>query len=496
MNSLIYGKDPTEGITNISYKDGAIYVFSEYGESDPIEWKPWAISSKNIEGSTLLDGTQHYKYLHRFASLEEMQEKRNRIYELDMYTVWNMPEQFMLMEGVTYFKGMNIKDVSVLSFDIETDGLKHTDKSKVFMIGNTFRKGEETHKRLFDLKNYNGDCGALIDDWCSYVRQCNPSIMLGHNVYMYDLPYLQHVSNLYRTSLKLGRDGSDIRFEDKTSKFRKDGSQSYDYHKANIFGRDIIDTWMLSIQYDIGRSFISYGLKQIIKQLGLEKEGRTFVDASKISYYYENDEEMYSLACAYCDDDSEDSLKLFDIMAPAKFYFTQSVPKTFQEMGTSATGSQINNIMVRSYLQEGHSIAKGDGAVAFEGAHSLGIPGVYKNCVRWDVSSLYPSIMRQYKIYHTKKDPNKNFLNMVEFFTLERLKNKKLAKETGNQYFKDLEQSQKVAANSMYGFMGAPKLNYNYPFGAAEVTRYGRETLEKALYWASGKTVEVLNGTK
>ena len=38
----------------------------------------------------------------------------------------------------------------------------------------------------------------------------------------------------------------------------------------------------------------------------------------------------------------------------------------------------------------------------------------------------------------------------------------------------------------MYGFMGAPGLNFNYAKGAAEVTRHGREILMKAIKWACG----------
>jgi DNA polymerase elongation subunit (family B) len=42
----------------------------------------------------------------------------------------------------------------------------------------------------------------------------------------------------------------------------------------------------------------------------------------------------------------------------------------------------------------------------------------------------------------------------------------------------------------MYGFLGAPKLNYNYPNGADAVTRYGRETLQKGIKIITGKEYE------
>jgi DNA polymerase-2 len=128
--------------------------------------------------------------------------------------------------------------------------------------------------------------------------------------------------------------------------------------------------------------------------------------------------------------------------------------------------------------------------VGYVGAISFGIPGRYKNVYKLDVASLYPSIIRQYKIYSKDKDPKANFLNIVETLTIQRLQNKRLAKETGDQYYKDLESSQKITINSAYGFLGATGLNYNYPEGAAKVTEYGREILNKAVLAATGKKAE------
>jgi DNA polymerase elongation subunit (family B) len=124
-----------------------------------------------------------------------------------------------------------------------------------------------------------------------------------------------------------------------------------------------------------------------------------------------------------------------------------------------------------------------------QGAISFGIPGIYDNVFKIDVASLYPSIIRQYQIYNPEKDPKKYFLEMIEYFTIERLKNKKLAKETNSRYYSDIEQSQKIAINSGYGFLAAPGLNYNYKFGGSEVTRHGREILAKACQMATNRDI-------
>ena len=41
--------------------------------------------------------------------------------------------------------------------------------------------------------------------------------------------------------------------------------------------------------------------------------------------------------------------------------------------------------------------------------------------------------------------------------------------------------------------MGATGLSFNYPFGASEVTRHGREILNKSIAWAEGLGYKIVN---
>lgn len=498
-SNIIYGKDNTQRIVSVENdEEGNFHVFTQAEDgSIKEEIKPslfWFLTDEKISSKQSdLKGNQHYKFLATFNTQKERDTviRTLKKEQLDYYRVYDQKEQSLIYNGMTYYKGLTPKQVSCLSFDLETTGLNHDDNSAILIISNTYRSHDgQITRKMFSLDNYDGDERAMILAWVRWVRLMNPSIMMGHNIYGFDIPYLRFRASELKLRLALGRDGSTIKYDMWESSKRKDGSQEIEYINCHIFGRELVDTMFLSITYDVARNFTSYALKMIIKNLGMEKPDRTFVDAGKIAYYFENDVEMWKKAKQYAEEDSDDALKLFDLMVPAYFYFAQSVSKSFQQMINSATGSQINNIMVRSYLQEGHSIAKADSAYPFEGAISFGIPGFYKNGFKLDVSSLYPSIMRQYEIYSKDKDPDKHFLIMLEYFTIERLKNKALAKETGNTYYKDLEQSQKVAINSAYGFMGAPGLNYNYPFGAAETTRYGREVLTKATLFATNRHID------
>lgn len=498
-NQLIFGKQGLERIVSVETKDDKLIVFQQVNHQvirHDLDNFFWLITHKKLSSKQQqLKGEQHFQWVALFDNFEEKEVAKKKVQHTghDVYSIYDHKESSLVFQGLTYFKNLQPKQIATLSFDLETDGLVQHSQSKIFIIANTFRDSfGNVEQKNFSLDHYahNGD---MILDWCEWVRQKDPSFIVGHNIFSFDLPYLNHVAQLWNIHLNLGRDKSKVRFNPFTSQFRKDGSQSYDYTKCFIFGREIVDTFFLSIKYDIGRTFESYALKSIIKDLKLEKIDRTFINVKNIANYFKNrvnEPKEWELVKKYALEDSDDSLKLFDLMSPALFYFNQSVSKSFQEMICSATGSQVNNIMVRSYLQNLHSIAQADPIEHFSGAISFGIPGIYYNCFKQDVASLYPSIIRYYQIYNIKKDPSQHFLAMVEYFTHERIKNKKLGKETDLQYYKDLDASNKIAINSMYGFLGAPGLNYNYPVGASQITMYGREILEKAIVFATGKTAD------
>ncbi len=257
-----------------------------------------------------------------------------------------------------------------------------------------------------------------------------------------------------------------------------------------IYGREIIDTKFLSIKYDVNRDFPNYSLKPMIEHLGLQKKNRTFVDASKMKQLWA-DPKMRETIKAYAMDDSDDALKLYDLMMPSFFYYMQNIPMSAQQINNSATGAQINSFMVRAYLQDGHSIPKPCDIEPFRGAISLGVPGVHKNTVKLDIKSNYPNIMLQFDVFPNDKDPKGYMREALEYFLASRSKNKDLAKSTGDTYFEALSNAGKIVANSYYGFMGAPGCNFNYPEGAARVTAIGRDILRSAIYWATGKEVEL-----
>lgn len=502
-DTIIFGKDSTENIVSIECVEDKVILFKEVDgliEKEERDFSPFILTNKPMtKTSQLLEGKQFYKWKISCKDISEFKDIKNKFYKkrTDFYTANNLKENYMLQSGVTYFKGMQPKDISVLSFDIETSGLSFDDNSEVYLITNTYRNKEQVIRKTFDIFDYNCRQQDMLEAWCDWVQEINPSIMLGHNIISYDLKFMDHVS---KNGLKLGRDNSNLEFETRESEKRKDGSQSYKYFKAHIFGRELVDTFFLSLTYDIGRKYESYSLKQIIRQEGLEKQGRTFVDAGKIrnvfykiissNYKDQSALDEWKLIRAYAEDDSDDALKLFDLMIPALFYTNQAIPKSLQAMTETATGSQLNSLLIRGYLQDNKSIPKADKTDYVEGGISFAIPGIYRNLIKVDLKSCYPSQILRFKLYDKYKDPEGLFYYMVKYFTEKRFEYKKLGKQTGNVYYKDLDASAKVFINSAYGLCQTGGLQFNAPHIASKITLESRKLIDMALVWGSGKGVD------
>ena len=362
-NDLIFGKDKTRNVVSVEVKDGQVFIYTETSEGVKLETRPfkyWIMSNLRPNGIfTQMDGDLHFKYLKEFDTEKEWKEALAKLWkcQADKYCCYDQREAFLVREGLTYFKGMKVSDVSILSFDIESVGLNpDAPDAKVLLISNTLRIGDQITRKLFALDEFKNEL-SMLQSWCNWVREVDPTIMLGHNCFIFDCKYLNaRIKNCGVTQigiernwdgLKLGRDNSLMSISDKVSQFRYDGSQQYDYHKIEIFGREVIDTFFLSMKYDVSRSFSSYGLKSLEKELGLEKEGRITwnFEKNKPKDFFGKDKELTEQFKDYCRDDADSALKIYDLMIPAYFYTNIHIPLPFQSLMLTATGKWIKNFI-------------------------------------------------------------------------------------------------------------------------------------------------------
>lgn len=498
-NALVFGKSDLKRIVGLEVEHDNVEIFQQDDEgnvtSHKLDHEYWILADKKINNDfARLKGDLHYKWGYRSDNkLIFERNVKNIRYKYDTYSIRNYEEACMVKDGYTFYQDLQLKDISLLSFDIETTGLDPTDKhAKILCISTSYRCMGRQFNRLFRYDQCGNDEARMLTDFFHYIRVQNPSLIIGHNILSFDLPYINQRCRDFGVDFNIGRNGSDVKFDDYLSKFRIDSTRTQEYSKVTIYGREIVDTYFLASSFDVSKSIESYALKPMIKQLGLEKEGRQYYDAGSIRENYSNPIEWEKI-CQYAADDAEDPIKLWDKMGPLYFNMAPHIPKPFTEILLTASGSKINAMMVRGYLQDGHSIPKGDMIEkgSFEGALSWANPGIYKNCFKIDLEALYPNIMLQYKVFDIDKDPNGYLLQLVSIFKEKRLEYKRKAAETGDKYWEEMDTTAKSILNSFYGFLSANRLNFNSLECAAFITEKAREIITYTVKYFSGEDLVI-----
>ena len=380
-------------------------------------------------------------------------------------------EQYLVRTGKTLFKGMVFDDLVRLQFDIETLGLDPTQpNSRIITIAMRTSAGDEVF--------FADDLGerALIETASEWLLAHDPDIIEGHNIFNFDLPFVQQRATRVGTELAWARDGSTVWTGDGEQRF-KAGALTLPYRPALIAGRHIIDTYQQIQRYDVAGRFSSYGLKAVASALFPERQ-RVVIPGSDIRDRWERGDlgalEAYNL------DDVRDVDALSRLTLPTEFYQTQILPRSLQSTATGGPGEKINDLMVRSYIHAGYSLPRAETPRSYPGGHAeLVAVGSFSPVVKCDVESLYPSIMLNRHI-HARSDSLNASLPMLADLTQRRLRAKRRSRQTtgGDQEVWDgLQSSFKVLINSFYGYLGYGRGLFN-DFSAAEaVTIRGQELI-------------------
>ncbi len=116
------------------------------------------------------------------------QDVRNRLRDAgEEALVFNSPvQQYLISSGRTLFKGMVYEDLLRLQLDIEATSLDpFAPNARVFLVSVRTSGGEE---RLFGASGE--DEATILDDLTAFIRDADPDIIEGHNIFNYDMPYL------------------------------------------------------------------------------------------------------------------------------------------------------------------------------------------------------------------------------------------------------------------------------------------------------------------
>jgi DNA polymerase elongation subunit (family B) len=309
-------------------------------------------------------------------------------------------------------------------------------------------------------------------------------VIENHNLMGFDLPFLEGRAKALGVRLELGRKPGPlglIRMGDSSETQSRRGGVRY-----SLAGRELLDTLDATYRVDfVVRAMPSHGLKDVARFFGVASEERVYLEGSKIFETYQREPEIVK---RYALQDVAEVDAIAQRLHLSAFALTKMAPRRYEKVAYAGTATGIlEPLLVRAYLYSKTALPR-PLPVSREahagGAVELFATGVAKHVVKADIASLYPSLIRLYKI-GPRCDSLNVFVHLVDLLTTLRLEHKAATKvaEVGSLEQGEHEAMQaamKLVINSAYGYLGAGKMAWFGDAAAAdEITKRGRKTLEQ-----------------
>ncbi|HBA85850.1 MAG TPA: DNA polymerase II [Verrucomicrobia bacterium] len=391
-------------------------------------------------------------------------------------------QQHLMWTGRTLFKGMVFADLRRLQVDIET----YT--TPPFEFSNPEREGDRIIAiALADQTGWTevipGDGlneKEMLERFVEIVREKDPDVIEGHNLFKFDLPYLSLRAKRHKVKLALGRDGSVP--TSYPSRFSI-ADRTISYPRAECFGRHIVDTYFLAQAYDVShRSLESFGLKDIAVHFGVAAPERTYIEGADIARIYEREP---ATLMKYARDDILETEAIGRLLSPSYFAQAQILPFGYQNICVRGNGTKVDALLLREYLNQRASIPAPDMPRPYEGGYTdIFKFGVMANVHHCDVRSLYPSIILKDGLT-PRFDELGIFLKLLEFLRRLRLETKarmNASKTNEERINLDAFQSSfKILINSFYGYLAFAQAHFSDYSLAEQITREGRDLLRRMI---------------
>jgi DNA polymerase elongation subunit (family B) len=475
--SALFGADPLPGVVAVEPEEESILIYRRVGEQVVTErrpFRPWIALEREppfpLPGAELsrLEGGA-MSVLAEFPSVSAWQNARFKIRDehLEHHTYASLIRLALVRAGITLFKQTSFEQIHRVQFDLETVGLSpDPDENRILLIALSDSRG------LVEL--IEGDEREILERFVARIRELDPDVLEGHNVFGFDLPYLMTRAQKAGVRLAIGRDGSEPRKG--AERNYAIGGTTRPFVPVYIYGRHVVDTYLVVQRFDWARGALtSYGLKECARVFGFAQEDRVELPRHEMARLYAEERELVKL---YAAQDVMETRSLADLITPVEFYQAQMVPDNYGSVVVTGNGEKINTLFVRAYLAAGRGLSLPQSSRPFPGGYvELRKAGTLDHVVKADVESLYPSLMLTHAIAPAT-DTLGVFLPMLRDLTRRRLEAKRRASEgTNRDYWDGLQGSFKVLINSFYGYLGG-SFNWNDYDAARRVTELGRDLVQ------------------
>jgi hypothetical protein len=418
-NEILFGRDSTPYITAVEF-DGKNAVEIFYRNKNKVTskkeaFKPFVLLEETIfmdgwEGTyeaKRLKGDAYYKYLVLLETWADLQlllkyfKKKTGASPASVsapfYYLNDPVHQYLLISGQTLFKEMLYGDLLRLQLDIETycaEGYEfsnpYRDEDRITLISLSDSSGWE---HVISGKEYGEK--EMLEVMVEQINLRDPDVIEGHNIFNFDLVYIEARARKYKVPLTIGRNKQTIKSHPSRLNIAE---RTISYKKFEVYGRHIVDTYLLAQMYDVtARNLESYGLKNVARHFSVASPDRTYIDPDKLSWYYDNKPDEL---IKYGLDDVRETRAISEILGQSFYYQTQIFPYSFQNAIIRGNATKINSLFIREYINSGNSIPRTSPTREYSGGYTdMFLQGVINRVLYCDVQSLYPSIMLTFKYF-------------------------------------------------------------------------------------------------
>ena len=508
-NRLLFGDPAEPGIVAVELAGSHAELFKRTSDGGTLREKrplrlfmlvgdPALMQGCRVQYQTTeLTGDFPLRYLLTFESGDALEAARRHLRkpapDAPPWMVLSDPiEQHLMLTGAAYFIGMQFGDLRRMQLAVATYPSPGFEFSSAAREGDrivAIALGDNTGFARI-LQGSELSEAAMLEEFVRLVRERDPDVIEGHNLFRRDLEYLEARARRHKVKLNLGRDGSPMRGRSARMQIAE---RTIGYRRYDVHGRNLIDTWILAQHYDIAsRELEGFGLKELSSHFHLEHAKREFIEADQVRAVFHRDPATLFQSLG---DDARTTRELSDLLAPSYFVQAQIFPYSYQNAVLRGNATKIDAMLMRAYLARGHSIPLPAPPSEVAGGYTeVRRCGVAHNVLHCDVTSLYPSLMLEGR-HGPAADKLGVFLHMLADLRSFRVQAKAAVQEVAGGERRNLEalqQTFKILINSFYGYLGFAMGHFNDFAQANTVTRRGRELIRRAIVELEARHAEVI----
>jgi len=504
---MLFGADRTPRIVAIELGEtGTVKVYRRgKGGSTVVEVEPfhpfvWCDSDVLDLGieSEKLESSLKYGWLVTVDSWKELIALRNGLRNAgrDFFAFTDPVQHYLTATGRTSFKDLRFEELKRMQIEVlSVAGVDEPgDKDHIMSITVSDNTGWE-ELLIIDPKNVEQSEHDALKRLTSLVKERDPDVIEGHNLFRFDLPYLVQRAKKTKTKLDWGRSGGFLRSRPSRLQIAE---KTIDYPKFTVGGRHFVDTFLLAQFYDVGmRSLAGFERTDVARHFELcDGEQISALTGKELQRAYLESSEAFRRR-ALCG--VRETRALSELLSASYFIQAQIFPYNYQDVIVRGNATRINALFLREYFRQRHSIPELPMVRGFEGGYTdIFFTGVARNVWHCDVASLYPSVMLQFACFPQTDQLQifRHLLTDLRTFRLEAKADMRAAEKSGDtaraHHFHAFQNTFKILLNSFYGYLGFAQGSFADFDAAARVTQIGRDLLKKMIEWLNARDARVI----